>query len=252
MSNARKAFQGRMKLVVPLVLLAVCCLLLPTQALASGGNPNPQVFPPDSHPFGHSYGAWSTFWWQWALSSPPNLNPVLDTTGTHCGVNQPNPGPVWFLAGTFSGAPVTRTCSVPAGKALLIPIMNVVNFGANADCSVSNDTVDSLRAQIAPLMAAEDPTTFTADVDGSAIRELPRYRLSPNDTAFTLTNISLPLLNAVFGLSCTQLAPSYLAVSDGYYVMLAPLSAGIHHLHFTVPSSQPVSQDTTYTLIVGR
>jgi hypothetical protein len=49
--------------------------------------------------------------WQWALSIPTSVNPLLDTDGTNAVVGQR--GPVWFLAGTFSGGTATRTCSVP-------------------------------------------------------------------------------------------------------------------------------------------
>src|SRR6266404_1942081 len=42
-------------------------------------------------------------WWQWALSIPASQNPLLDTTGDKCMVGQR--GPIWFLAGTFTGEP---------------------------------------------------------------------------------------------------------------------------------------------------
>jgi hypothetical protein len=53
-------------------------------------------------------------WWQVMLSIPTTVNPLLDTAGADCMVGQR--GPVWFLAGTFGGGPVTRTCSIPEGE----------------------------------------------------------------------------------------------------------------------------------------
>lgn len=42
-----------------------------------------EYFMPYESPFGVSYGQWTVRWWQWAHSSPTNLNPVLDSTGAN-------------------------------------------------------------------------------------------------------------------------------------------------------------------------
>src|SRR5712691_7423620 len=82
------------------------------------------VFPSDESVFGMTYGDWSAAWWQYVLSIPTATNPVFDTTGTNCAIGQSS-GPVFFLAGAATTDLVTRTCTVPAGKALLFPIVNV-------------------------------------------------------------------------------------------------------------------------------
>src|SRR5262249_24006075 len=106
--------------------LAVCVGLMVAAmtlvATADSSNPNPQVFPSRSHPFGHTYNEWSARWWQWALSIPAATNPVLDETGAHCAEGQG--GQVWFLAGSFAGGTFTRACTVPPGKALFLSIVN--------------------------------------------------------------------------------------------------------------------------------
>ena len=43
-------------------------------------------------------------------------------------------GSVWFLAGIFGGGSATRTCAVPAGKALYFPVLNSVNINAPNVC----------------------------------------------------------------------------------------------------------------------
>ena len=61
-----------------------------------------------------------------------NTNPLLDTTGAYAAAGQENGiGPAnkyFFLTGTFGNAythgPVTRTATVPKGKALFFPIIN--------------------------------------------------------------------------------------------------------------------------------
>jgi hypothetical protein len=62
-------------------------------------------------------------WWEWALETSASEKPLTDTTGQFAAVNLPN-GPVWFLAGNTGGITV-RTFTVPAGKALFFPIVNV-------------------------------------------------------------------------------------------------------------------------------
>src|SRR5215471_10515936 len=70
---------------------------------------------------GESVSQWTGDWWTWALQSPANQNPVLDQTGAFANVN--NNGPVFFIAGDFGGD-VERTFTVPAGKPLLVPLLN--------------------------------------------------------------------------------------------------------------------------------
>lgn len=118
------------RISVPVVrwLLAIALgAVMSTPALAQGkfddpfgggGNTNPGILPPQSKPYGKTYGQWGADWWRWALSIPADSNPILDPTGASCGLGQS--GPVWFLAGT-GGAAVTRECSVPAGRALFSP-----------------------------------------------------------------------------------------------------------------------------------
>jgi hypothetical protein len=51
------------------------------------------------------------------------VNPIVDNTGKHAGINQG--GPVWFLAGTPGDNKIPiRKCIVPYGKALLFPVIN--------------------------------------------------------------------------------------------------------------------------------
>src|SRR5262245_59664768 len=82
---------------------------------------------------GGKYGNLTALWWQWVNAQPAvdvggtNTNPVLDSTGAYATVGQENgigPGnKFFFLAGTFGGE-VTRTVTVPRGKALFFPVLN--------------------------------------------------------------------------------------------------------------------------------
>jgi hypothetical protein len=87
-------------------------------AVEMGGNSNPGVLPPGSHPYGASYDEWSERWWKWVLSIPAASNPLLDPTGQFATVGQS--GPVWFLAGNIGGGVVANRCD-SIGQGTLLP-----------------------------------------------------------------------------------------------------------------------------------
>src|SRR4029453_7743303 len=80
------------------------------------------LFAPDSAPYGVTFPDWTIRWWRWLLSSSMETNPALDISGKWSELRQDDPN-VWFLAGTFGGS-VVRTSTIPAGKAILMPIIN--------------------------------------------------------------------------------------------------------------------------------
>src|SRR5690242_13002564 len=61
-------------------------------------------------------------WWQWAVSIPPSVNPLTDTTGQDCMVGQH--GDTWFLGGLLGNPQepleepgvVERFCQVPSDR----------------------------------------------------------------------------------------------------------------------------------------
>jgi hypothetical protein len=82
--------------------------------------------------------ALSEGWWQWVASIPIGVNPILDETGKHCMVGQH--GKTWYLGQFFAppvlGTPVTRRCTVPAGRNLMVPVINILYVrGTEADDS---------------------------------------------------------------------------------------------------------------------
>ncbi|PYJ19840.1 MAG: hypothetical protein DME99_11560, partial [Verrucomicrobia bacterium] len=99
---------------------------LTSQVGATGQrNPNPRVIPPHGRPYGLSYGEWGAQWWRWAYSFPAAQFPPLQAGEVDCSLGQS--GSVWFLAGTAGQGPVTRSCTIPAGKALFFPIISYLN-----------------------------------------------------------------------------------------------------------------------------
>jgi hypothetical protein len=201
---------------------------------------NPAIFPLDSQPYGLSYGGWTAKWWQWAESIPAEINPQLDQTGEDCAQAQNQTGPVWFLTGT-SGGSVERTCTIPAGKAILIPVLNNINIRA------ASETDEELLA--GAKSQTDSVTILEFSIDGVPLQDIWNYRIqSP------FFDVTLPSDN-VFGIS----AGTYRAVADGYWVFLQPLPPGQHEIRLhgamgnptaisPIPSFETV---VTYHLIVS-
>ena len=101
--------------------LSALCLLL---ALAGGAQA--QLIPPGQRVAGQSQEEWSKRWWHWALSFEEDDSPVSDSDGRLCARGQS--GPVWFLAGSYGSQRTVRRCSLPAGKTLFFPLVNVIAF----------------------------------------------------------------------------------------------------------------------------
>ena len=215
---------------------------------------DPGVLPPFSHPFGLSYGDWSARWWQWTYSLPTDQHPLFDTAD--CSEGQT--GKVWFLGGTFTTNPdpedptvvigeAVRECSIPVGKALFFPIVN-------ADCN----TVDDSTATEAELRAcanflADHIQNLLVTIDGITVDHIELYR-----TESPLFTIGPFPDNNILGTEPGTTADS---VTDGFYVMLAPLSRGQHEIHFEGAAIFTVEEDgfdftfmldITYYLTVGR
>jgi hypothetical protein len=225
-----------------LVLLSVA----PDALARPKGNANPGVLPPQSHPFGKTYGAWGAAWQQWVFNTTTENCPVTDTTGERALVNQS--GNVYFLAGTFGELPgtpwaapnpVTRNVTIPAGKALCIPLLNwglvypddIQFTGAPAGASWE----EAEPYFYAALNAAYDNTPETdmrCVVDGVAVANLRSYRAQsePFSVYAPASNVQSDLMYYFFS-TPFYAEGSYMSVSDGYYVMLAPLSVGTHTIH---------------------
>jgi len=230
-------------------LLAVAIgLILAAGTCVLAHDPDPRVLPPNLAPMGKSYGDWGAAWWQWALSIPKAENPILDPTGALGHVGQS--GPVWFLAGTFGGF-AERTCIVPAGKAIFFPIVDGT-WWAPDDIPLAKDIATMLGKNPATMSDEElirlvvnwqidHAAPIFCTVDGVPIDGLESYRAqsSPFD-------VNLSDLVADWGYTPGPAGP---AVADGYWVMLAPLEAGPHEIHFKggLTFTEPGFEGWTFT-----
>ena len=241
-----------MRRLIPALAAAAMVSLAGSMAFAGGGDPgNPWVVPPQSCAFGQSYAAWSVNFWQWALKLPATQHPLFDTADVSTGQS----GPVWFLGGKF--CPTTagtqcnpqladRTCTIPEGKALFFPIINAEASTIEGNGSTFIDLRNAAQSYTDPV----DTTKLACEVDGAPVNNLDQYRaLSP---LFDYTLAAHDNVWAAVGEPVPDGATTP-SVSDGYYVMLAPLPAGKHTLHFhaEIPSYS-YTLDVTYHLTVAR
>lgn len=238
----------RIRLGSAAIAVALTVLALGDGAESGNRNANNHVYPPDSKPFGMTYGEWGGAWVQWALSIPAEVTPFLDPDGTHCGTLQS--GPVWFLAGT--GGPlsrVTRTCSIPLGRAIFLPIAGYLN-----DYPCPNPAFQPAPGQSIEAFLAEGAAPFTdqvhvieAELDGVPIVNLMAFRSRTPMVSFTAAaNLRRDDVDP-----CITGSPQ-LGVADHYALMLKPLSAGNHTLHFKAGiSSSVITTDVTYHLTIG-
>ena|SRR5438552_3581682 len=240
-----------------LAIVAVALFAAASSVQAAGQNP--RVFPVGSTPYGKTYGEWSAAWWQWDTSLPATAHPLFDTAD--CGAGQS--GPVWFLGGKACATPAppegcnanlaVRSCTVPVGKAIFFPILNsedsVVEENAGFGC-LQGTTEAALRSCAAFFM--DGVTDLACEIDGHSVQNLDSFRVQSPLFEFTLASHDNAF--AAVGETGVPDGATSQAVSDGVYVMLAPLSAGQHTLHFhgrlTCSVCGNFSLDITYHLTV--
>jgi hypothetical protein len=162
-----------------------------------------------------TYVELSQQWWQWANSIPAATHPLGD--GTDCSVGQE--GAVWFLGGAFDSATLTRQCSIPSGKAIFFPI---VNAGYNNNGEDPQKT-DAELHELASLYGSA-ATGLSAELDGVAVENIDDYHF--HSDVFPIAWPDAPYFDP------TATAGETSMVSDGHFLMLRPLSAGAHTLHF--------------------
>ena len=109
-------------------------------------------------------------WWQWVKSAPRHMDPVSDLSGERCSVGQS--GDIWFLAGGYGSSKVSRTCSIPKGKKIFLPLINFSRWPGRSEITL---TCDQAKAEIAPNN--DSAIELYAEIDGKKISGLKHHRL---------------------------------------------------------------------------
>lgn len=193
--------------------------------------------PGATHPYGQTYGQWAADWWAWEFTKPADV-----TSQIGAGTNGPgNSGSnVWFPDAVFDSGPVTRDFTVPAGTAIFMPVVNSIYVQFPTDDPQL--TVDQMRALNKD--AIDSMTGISASIDGIAVNNISAQRVQ--SPVFQYTNVPADSLGAQLGIT-----PGSVAVDDGYYLMLSPLSVGTHTIHVTGSSTElGFSADVTVNITV--
>lgn len=200
----------------------------------------PKPLPPVSKPYGHSYADWSAAWWTWAMEHPVAGHPFIDDPSFD--VTSGQSGHVWFLAAPFGT--VTRSVTIPTGKALFVGILNAEASDLEGLGSTTEERTDT-----ANFLADHIVAPFF-EVDGAAVENIDSYRVTSPEFGFEAPT------PWIFG----DIGGEGVSVADGYYVMIHPLSAGTHTihyggaLHFAIDEGDPfdydASLDMTYEITV--
>lgn len=204
---------------------------------AGGKNPNPRVIPVHAGAFGTTYADLAGAWWNWAFQFPFETNPIVEEGEVDCSRGQS--GRVWFLAGTFGGS-AARTCTIPQGTPLFFSPANYAAWAPE-----DGETEADVRAGANAII--DGVTVLECEIDGIPLQDLFSYRVESPEGGFVLYDG--PLL-ADFGY---EPGDRYPAVADGFWILIPPLPAGDHTIHFhsEMPSID-FTLDVTYEITVGR
>ena len=150
--------------------------------------------------------AWTAAWWQWIERT--NAAPLYPEGPVDCGLGQT--GDTWFLAGTEGGPAVTRSCRIPTGKTLVIPLFTI---------AWDNEGMENLSVEEKRVVLDE---VFSDSVPGILNTKICYLESIVNATPYQQTRLASPPF---------QRRADPEAVADGYWIGLA-LEEGVHDVHF--------------------
>lgn len=195
--------------------MKILLIVLAAIALTACASQLPVVLKPDYRLDGRSAAELSAEWWQWAMSSPAEINPVRDNTGSYCDVGQQ--GNVWFLAGGFGSSRISRHCVIPGGKYIFFPVINMAYWPSEEN---SGYTCDQAKRNAA--VNNDGALSLFVAIDGVAVENPKRFR-AQTDKCFDIFDRAGQSLHAY---------RAYPSASDGYWILLAPLGKGRHNIKF--------------------
>jgi len=208
---------------------------------------NPMLYPKNARPFDRSLERWSELLWSWIYAQPLDQNPILDPTGDDCGIGQQ--GPMWFLAavpGSTLGTNVSRTCTIPRHKGILVQLASTVNDYPCPDPAFhpapGQSLFDFLIAPITPLF--DDESGFAISFDGIDLVDPLSYRYTSDDLFLFKGDLSMQAFDP-----CVT-GHQQPAVSDGFYLPFKPMSPGAHTIVINGHDMEGVPVTLTWHLTI--
>ena len=195
-------------------MLLFSFLLLPVE-----GSTSVNIFPPGSKPYGLPYSAHIENFWKWILSIPAKDNPINDPTGEKCATGQSNTNSSLFYLAFNNGGISERTCKVPAGKGLFIPVMQV----ELTEKDVPDATIEELKLSAKTDQDSVNSLYLKMGDKEYNFEDLRKYRTDTEGFEVDYAD------NGIFGI--VEGGPTT-GVADGYYIMTDPLQRGNYTVHY--------------------
>lgn len=170
---------------------------------------------------GHAEG-----FWRWLQARDPKQHPALDRSGQFCAEGQS--GAVWFLAGGAAADRIERTCSVPFGSNIVVPVITAMFPSADlATCKAT--------AEVTKLAPYSMQNSFF-EINGKRFDRLQGYSASQSNCGEVVVNGKPAATNPVW---------------MGIWVPLRPLPRGEHTISFGGRvNAINVDRQVTYKIVV--
>lgn len=234
------------------------------------------LYAPHAKVEGRTLQEWSAAWWQSVFAAPvfaadgtTLVNPQLvDGDGTVAHAVPSGKGNVTFLYGGFDGQDHTRgtvehPVTVKAGSRLFMPIQNSEWSNPDTPSKESNYTQVPGNYSAKELQHFADVQTgatihLNASIDGHAVPEDVLFTHRETAPIFSYTLPATYNIDQVFFGEDIS-GPVSPVAADGYYMMLKPLSPGLHTIVFggqsidlsaTPPQLGPSAGQVTYVIRV--
>src|SRR5262245_58008975 len=117
-SSISHILKDKIFVIVCISTLLVCA---PSILFATAGK-SIEIIPPENNPYGLPYEQHGENLWTWLVPLAKSTSPWDDQTGENCTNGQTGSNSSIFYLSSNGGGKSERTCKVPAGKGLFIPV----------------------------------------------------------------------------------------------------------------------------------
>ena len=183
------------------------------------GSQSVNIFPPGSKPYGLTFAEHEINFWKWILGIPAKESPLNDPTGEKCATGQSNTTSSVFYLSINNGGISERTCKVPVGKGLLIPVMQV----EWSDKEAPGASVEELHKSAKKDQDSVNSLYLKIGDKEYKYKDLIKYR-----TQTDVFEVVFPD-NGIFGVIEGGVSK---VVGDGFYIITEPLTKGNYSVHF--------------------
>ncbi|MDI1481833.1 hypothetical protein [Polyangium sp. y55x31] len=226
----------------PTVLVILCAAFALSGCTSAEPEPADEavVMAPDEPIAGKSIGAWTEEWWRWTFGVPAAQNPEL-VLDQDCGIGQD--GSVFFVPAYDGAKTYRRTCVIPKGKPVLVPLWVIINDHPCPDPTFEPAAGQSLEDFLrqGAIDYNDMVTGLEVTLDGASV-DVHAHR---HTTGLFEFQAEQSLVGALPDPCLNGMSQS--GVGDGYWLALT-LSEGPHEVRVTGVDPSKEAFDHTYVL----